>query len=433
VLAETLGVILYQEQILQVSIALAGFTAGQAESLRRAMSRKRSKEAIAKLKEQFIKGCLGNGVSEQTAETVFRKIQGFAEFGFPKAHAAAFGLLAYQTAWLRTYYPAEFLCALFNAQPMGFYGPHVLVNDGKRHGVEVLPPNINSSGADCTLEPVSGDAGEHAAFIEGAASSAPTGDGAQQAAPLPDVGFAVRIGLRYVAGLSEATAKEVEEERERRGEFRSLFDFLERTRLKREPIENLIACGAFDSFGLERRELLWQLGLLYRSDGRNAVERQLALPLPTEQDMPGRAGFALPAMTDWDRMAADYAVLGLSPGSHPMAFLRSQFHEGVVPSRMLESLADGAAVEVAGLVVCRQRPGTAKGFVFLVVEDEFGLVNVIVKPDLYQRQRSLVRTEPFVMVRGELQKRDGTVNLLAESFSAPRLAAGVAPAAHNFG
>ena len=149
-LAETLGVILYQEQILQVSMALAGFTAGQAESLRRAMSRKRSKEAIAKLKEQFIEGCLGKGVSREVAETVFRKIQGFAEFGFPKAHAAAFGLLAYQTAWLRTYYPAEFLCALFNAQPMGFYGPHVLVNDGKRHGVEVLPPDINLSGANCT-------------------------------------------------------------------------------------------------------------------------------------------------------------------------------------------------------------------------------------------------------------------------------------------
>jgi error-prone DNA polymerase len=393
VLAETLGVILYQEQILQVSIALAGFTAGQAESLRRAMSRKRSKEAIAKLKEQFIEGCLANGVSSQVAETVFRKIQGFAEFGFPKAHAAAFGLLAYQTAWLRTYYPAEYLCALFNAQPMGFHGPHVLVNDGKRHGVEVLPPDVNRSGANCTME-----------------------------------GEAVRVGLRYVQGLSEATAREVEEERERNGPFRSLFDLLERTRLKREAIENLVACGAFDGFGLERRELLWQLGLLYRSDGRSGVERQLALPLPTEQDM-----VELSAMTAWDRMAADYAVLGLSPGSHPLAFLRSQLHEGVVPSRMLESLEDGTPVEVAGLVVCRQRPGTAKGFVFLVLEDEFGLVNVIVKPDLYQRQRLTVRTEPFVVVRGELQRRDGTVNLVAESFRALQAADSLAPQAHNFG
>jgi error-prone DNA polymerase len=393
VLRETLGVILFQEQVLQVAMALAGFTAGQAESLRRAMSRKRSKEAIAKLKEQFVEGCLGNGVSKEIAETVFRKIQGFAEFGFPKAHAAAFGLLAYQTAWLRTYYPAEYLCALFNAQPMGFYGPHVLVNDGKRHGVEVLPPDINRSGANCTVED-----------------------------------DAVRVGVRYVLGLSEATAQEVEAERERSGEFRSLFDFLQRTRLKRETIENLIVCGAFDGFGLERRELVWQLGLLYRSDGRNGRERQLALPLSTEQDM-----VELQPMTDWDCMAADYAVLGLSPNRHPMASLRPQLHEGIVPSRMLESLADGAAVELAGLVVCRQRPGTAKGFVFLVLEDEVGLANVIVKPDLYQRQRSLVRTEPFVVVRGELQRRDGTLNLLAESFSPLRLGAGVAPEAHNFG
>ena len=190
VLKETLGVILFQEQVLQVAMALAGFTAGQAESLRRAMGRKRSREAIDKLKEQFIEGCLRNGVSQDVAEGVFGKIAGFAEFGFPKAHAAAFGLLAYQTAWLRTYYPAEFLCALINAQPMGFYGPHVVVNDGKRHNVEALPSNINLSGANCTVE-----------------------------------GDAVRIGLRYVKGLSQQTAQEVEEERERNGAFRSLFDW----------------------------------------------------------------------------------------------------------------------------------------------------------------------------------------------------------------
>lgn len=244
-------------------------------------------------------------------------------------------------------------------------------------------------------------------------------------------GLAVRVGLRYVKGLSETTAREVEEERDRGGEFRSLFDLLERTRLKREAIENLIACGAFDGFGLERRELLWQLGLLYRSDGRNGRQRQLALPFPTEQDM-----VQLAPMTDWDRMVADYAVLGLSPIYHPMGFLRSSAlggHEGVVASPMLGSLPDGSPVEIAGLVVCRQRPGTAKGFVFLVLEDEFGLVNVIVKPDLYDRQRSLVRTEPFVIVRGELQRRDGTLNVMADSLASIEGVASVAPDAHNFG
>ncbi len=241
-------------------------------------------------------------------------------------------------------------------------------------------------------------------------------------------GLAVRIGLRYVKGLSETTAREVEEERRRNGPFQALFDFLERTRLKREAVENLIACGAFDRFGLERRELLWQLGLLYRSDGRNAAERQLALALPTEQDM-----VRLPAMTDWDRMVADYAVLGLSPDHHPMAFLRPRLHEGIVPSRMLESLPDDAPVEVVGLVVCRQRPSTAKGFVFLVLEDEFGLVNVVVKPDLYERQRPFVLAEPFIIVRGELQRRDGTLNVMADRFTPLRADGALAPEAHNFG
>jgi error-prone DNA polymerase len=239
---------------------------------------------------------------------------------------------------------------------------------------------------------------------------------------------AVRIGLRYVRALSVDTAREIEQERHRGGDFRSLFDFLKRTRLKREAIENLIACGAFDSFGLERRELIWQLGLIYRPEGRNADQRQLALSLPTKQDM-----VDLPSMSDWDRMLADYTILGLSSGRHPMSFLRPRLHEGVVTSRMIGSLADGTALEVAGLVVCRQRPGTAKGFVFLVLEDEFGLVNVIVKPDLYERQRALVRSEPFVTVRGQLQRRDGITNLMAQSFASMPVGGGLAPASHNFG
>src|SRR5437867_1756926 len=338
VLAETLGVILYQEQVLQTSMALAGFSAGQAESLRRAMSRKRSHQAIEQLREQFMEGCRTNGVPKGAAESAFRKIEGFAEFGFPKAHAAAFGLLAYQTAWLRAYYPAEFLCALFNAQPMGFYAPHVLVWDGRRHGVGVLPPDINKSGANCTLEEISGEQPD----------SPPSADGELSTSNFQlSTGPAVRIGLRYVRGLSEKKgAKEIEDERAGGGEFRSLFDFLERTRMKREQVENLVACGAFDGFGLERRELLWQLGLLYRSEGRNAGQRQLALALHTEQDM-----VTLPPMSDWDRMRADYLVLGLTPGRHPMSFLRPRLNEGMATSRMLESLADGAQIEVAWLVV----------------------------------------------------------------------------------
>jgi error-prone DNA polymerase len=499
-LKETLGVILYQEQVLQAAMAVAGFSAGQAESLRRAMSRKRSKEAIGQLKQQFVEGCLANNVSAQTAESVFHKIQGFAEFGFPKAHAAAFGLLAYQTAWLRTYYPAESLCALFNAQPMGFYAPHVLVNDGKRHDVRVLPPDINRS-ANCTIEPLDPDAdvgAQHAAPGEGAgwptnhqplstnsplaaersptpykpqpaigtpppplhdfrqrshraspaaetwSNTSPTSDSgveASLAAPVEGPGlstvhyplsasFAVRIGLRYTKGLSLDSASEIEDERLTRGDYRSLFDFIERTSLKREAIENLIAGGAFDTFGLERRELIWQLGLVYRSKGRSGRQRQLALPLPIEQDS---AGVELRPMTDWERMKADYVTLGLSPRYHPMALLRPRLTEAMIATNMVESLSDGATTEVAGLVVCRQRPGTASGFVFMVLEDEFGLVNVVVKPQLYEAQRDIVRSEPFVVAKGEIQRRDGVTNLIVESFACLDVGGGISPPAHNFG
>jgi len=286
---------------------------------------------------------------------------------------------------------------------MGFYAPHVLINDGKRHDVQVLPPDVNRSGANCSIEDVATDT----------------------AAP----GLSVRVGLRYVRGLSERTAPELEMARRETGDFRSLFDFLERTRAKREAVENLIACGAFDEFGLERRELLWQLGLVYRPEGRNAAQqRQLALPLPTEQDM-----VRLTPMTEWERMRADYLILGMSPNYHPMSFLRPRLHEGVIATHMVESIPDGQQIDIAGLVVCRQQPGTAKGFVFMVLEDEFGLVNVIVKPDIYEKQRQVVRGEPFVIARGEIQRRDGITNLMVESFAPLPVGEGLSPPAHNFG
>ena len=421
VLGETLGVILFQEQVLQTAMALSGFTAGQAESLRRAMSRKRSQSAIEKLKDEFLAGALANGATREAAESVYQKIAGFAAFGFPKSHAAAFGLLAYQTAWLRVYYPAESLCALFNAQPMGFYGPHVLLNDGKRHGIEVLPPDVNRSSADCSIEPIPSLVTEPFQAWSASRLESLGYKGRGQ-------GLAVRIGLRYVRGLSRETALPVEAERRKNGEFRSLFDFLERTHVKREAVENLIACGAFDAFGLERRELLWQLGLIYRSEGRNTEQRQLALALPTGQDM-----VPLRPMTDWDRMAADYSTLGMSPAYHPMSFLRSGLHEAIVPTHMLGSLPHGAPVELAGMVVVRQQPGSAKGFVFLLIEDEFGLANVIVRPDLYEAQRSLVRSAPFVIVHGTLELRDGTTNIAAKHFTELAVPGGLAPDAHNFG
>ncbi|MGA7669454.1 MAG: error-prone DNA polymerase [Nitrolancea sp.] len=376
ILEETLGVILYQEQVLEVSMALAGFSAGQAEGLRRAMSRKRSHDAMAFFWTRFRDGALERGVPRETAREVFRKLLGFAEYGFPKSHSAAFAVLAYQSAWLKQYHPAEFACALFNNQPMGFYPPHVLTNDAKRHGVRVLPPDINSSNARCTVE-----------------------------------GNAVRIGLAFVDGLGEDVALAIQQERAEHGDFRSLADFVRRLPIRKESAESLCVVGSFDCFGLARREALWQLGLFIpaRRHGRKEeTASQLSLALPVEQDM-----VVLPPMSPWEQMAADYHTLKLSPHYHPMGLLRSHLPEEIVTTEQLETMRDGTEIRIAGLVVCRQRPGTAKGITFLLLEDERGLVNVIIFPQLYEEQRLLVRAEPFLVVEGRLQSRHNTINVIA--------------------
>ncbi|MCL5676313.1 MAG: error-prone DNA polymerase, partial [Firmicutes bacterium] len=306
----------------------------------------------------------------------------FSEFGFPKSHSAAFAVLAFQSAWLRHNYPAEYYTALLNNQPMGFYPPHVLVHDAQRRGVAVLPVDINRSRARCSVESGS-----------------------------------VRVGLVYVRALGLEAAEAVEAERARNGPFTSLGDFARRVRLRPEAMENLIRVGALDAFGHGRRELLWQLGLLHldipiHKQGK-VVACQLVLPLATEQDM-----VPLPEMQPWEKMAADYTVLEMSPGYHPIGLLRPRLKAAktlppIVPIRRLASMEDGADVRVAGLVVTRQQPGTAKGFVFLLLEDETGVANVIVKPGFYQAHRALVRAEPMLLMRGKVQRRDGILNLVA--------------------
>lgn len=386
VLRDTLGVILFQDQVLEVAMVLAGFTAGQAESLRRAMSRRRSREAMDAHWPEFRNGALANDVPEKTARIVFQKLLGFSEFGFPRSHAMAFARLAYESAWLRHYYPAEYYCALFNNQPMGFYSPGVLTGDAKRHGIAVLAPDVNQSGVRCTVK-------NDAAF---------------------------RLGLSGVREVSCAAAERVVAARAG-VPFRSLFDFVQRTGLHRAGIENLILAGAFDDFGLERRELLWQLGLFAgvelrrrtKEEASTHLERQLALPLPVDGDM-----VALQPMSDWERLVADHHTLEFSPTMHPLRLLRRQLGEGVHTSRHVERLPYDAAVRIAGLVVCRQRPVTAKGVLFLLLEDEFGLTNVVVHRRLYDQQRLVIRTEPFVLVEGTLQRRGSTVNVLAHAFQA---------------
>jgi error-prone DNA polymerase len=377
-LRSTLGVVVFQDQVLEVAIALAGFSVGEAEGLRRAMSRKRSHDALEAYRERFVAGALQKGVDRKTADLVYDKLVGFSGFGFPKSHAAAFGLLAYQSAWLRHHHPAEFLCALLNAQPMGFYPPATLVRDGQRRGVETRPPDVNVSSAKCTVE-----------------------DGA------------VRIGVDYVNGIGEAEAEAVVEERERDGPFESVRDLAQRTHLSEHGLETLIVSGACDCFELPRRQLLWQLGLVPRSQsvpGSGGEEKQLALPLD-----PTAATPELPEPTVWERMLADYRTTNLSVGVHPMELLRTHLPAGVISSRDLEQAPDRAQVSIAGMAVARQRPATANGVVFMLIEDEFGAVNLIVPPSVYDKHRAIVRGEPLILARGRFERIERNQNVLVRS------------------
>ncbi|MFC1659871.1 DNA polymerase III subunit alpha [Gemmatimonadota bacterium] len=394
-LGETLGVIIYQDQVLKVCKALAGFSDGQAEGLRRAMSRKRSKEAMSAYEDAFLEGAMANGVPEEVAKKVFLQVVGFSEFGFPKSHAAAFGLLAYQSAWLRHYYPTEYYVGLFNNQPMGFYSLDALGRDARRHGIETLLPHVNRSGVRCTAE-----------------------------------GKDLRIGLGFVRGWGEEIAERVVAERGKNGPFRSLLDFLRRTPavLKRPAIENLIWVGGFDDFGLTRRELLWQVGLWLgpetdpdRTGGRED-HAQVEMELPDAY-----AGLPFGGMDPEEQMVAEYRMLRFSASLHPLVLIKDQLPEGTISSGRFKDLPQGATVQLAGIVVARQRPQTAKGFVFVLFEDEDGPVNVIVKPKIYERDRTIIRMEPFVAVRGRLQKDGETTNVIAFEVKALRLGGGVRP------
>ncbi len=394
-LGETLGVILYQDQVLQVCQALAGFTSGQAEALRRAMSRRRSRELMGGFWEEFRAGAAARGVPEATAEKVFTQVIAFSEFGFPKSHAAAFGLLAYQSAWLRHYHPVEYYTGLFNNQPMGFYSLDALGRDAQRNGVAVRLPDVNRSDVWCTVEP-----GEPRGHAPGS----------------------LRVGLGFVRHWSEETATAAVAEREQHGPYRSVGDFVRRAppALKRTAIEALMWVGGCDGFGLTRRELLWQVGLWLppkaerSGDGRGRRQLELALSHPHEQ-------LPFGGLDATERLLAEYATLGFSASGHPLSLVRGALPPGLTPSDRLSELETGTRCQVAGLVVARQRPETAKGFVFVLLEDEGGMSNVIVRPDVYERCRAAVRGEPFLWIRGKLVKDDGTVNVIAEDVEGLKL------------
>ena len=380
VLSDTLGAIVFQEQVLQVAMALAGFSASEAEGLRRAMSRKRSEAALRAYRDRFLEGAVERGVDAALAERVFGQILGFSGFGFPKAHAVAFGLLAYQSTWLRVHYGPEFLCSLLNEQPMGFYPPDALVHEAQRKGVEILGPDVNRSRVDCVVEE----------------------------------SLAVRVGLGYVEGLRETDAEAVVEERERGGDYLEAGELASRSGIGRDGLERLAWASACDSLrdgaslasAFTRREALWELGAA--SGGRRVpAGTQLALPLgaPAAPD--------LRTQTPWERLLADYASTGMTLGDHPMSLLREELGEGVLTSAALWKTGDGSAVTAAGMVIARQRPATARGVTFMLLEDEEGVVNVIVPPPVYERHRLEVRTAAFLIVKGKLERREGVQNLVA--------------------
>jgi error-prone DNA polymerase len=382
VLAETLGTIIFQDQVLEVAIAFAGFSVGEAEGLRRAMSRKRSDAAIEAYHRRFVAGAVGkHGVDEQTAERVFEMVKGFSGFGFPKAHGAAFGLLAYQSTWLRVHHSAELLCSLLNEQPMGFYPPDALVHEAQRRRIEAVAPDVNESGAECDID------------------------------VLDPAHPRVRIGLGYVRGVREQEVRALVGSREQGGRFRSLSDLASRAGAGAPSLELLAWSGACDSLVEgDRRVALWQLGVA--APGRSVPGgTQLALPL----DLP--APPKLRELTRWEAMLADYSSIGLTAGSHPMALLRGRMPAGVITSRDLETLRHGSRVQVGGMVVARQRPGTANGIVFILLEDEYGVINLIVPPQIYERQRLIVRTEPLMLAAGKLEKfaaAGGAINILVD-------------------
>ena len=400
-LRETLGTIIFQDQVLEVAMAVAGFSIGEAEGLRRALSRKRSEAAIEAFRGRFVEGAMGKGLDERLAHEIYDKVRGFAGFGFPKSHSAAFALLAYQSAWLRHHHPGEFLCALLNEQPMGFYPPASLVRDAQRRGVEVRPPDVNRSGVKARME-----------------------DGA------------VRVGLNYVAHVSDDDAAAVVAAQP----VADVRELAQRTELSQDTLESLVASGACDCFGRPRRVLLWELGLVPQAEsvpGSRGNERQLALPLDPTVETP-----ALREQTEWERMLADYRTTSLSVGVHPLELLRPHLPEGVLSSAELERCRDGRRVRVAGMAVARQRPSTAKGVVFMLLEDEAGQMNLIVPPPVYERYRALVRGEPLLLAHGRFERRDRNMNVLVDKVeSLGPLAREVAeisvgeslPRAHHFG
>jgi error-prone DNA polymerase len=406
VLEETLGTIVFQEQVIEVAMALSGFSSSEAEGLRRAMSRKRSEEAIAEHRRRFLAGGAANGVSEEVAERVWSQIQGFSGFGFPKAHSAAFGLLAYQSAWLRIHYGPEFLCSLLNEQPMGFYPPDSLVHEAQRRGIRVASVDANRSRVLCHVEfpqtrgrrdenrPMRPEIGPSAEEVRG--------------------GLQVRIGLGYVKGVKTEEMEALVAERERGGLYKGIAELASRSGASLPSLERLAWAGALDSIPADseddRREAVWRVGVTGAGRLRGSgTQLALAMEPPEPPE--------LEPLGEWGKLIADYRSTGMTVEKHPMKLLRPGLDPKLARTSDLERIDHGSTIEVAGMVTARQRPETANGITFLLLEDERGSVNLVVPPPVFDRRRPLVRSAPLLRARGRLERREGTINVVVDDLA----------------
>jgi len=409
VLKDTLGAIVFQDQVIEVAMAFAGFSAGEAEGLRRAMSRKRSEAAMRSYEQRFVAGAVARGVDGAVAQRVYGQIVGFSGFGFPKSHSAAFGLLAYQSTWLRVHYGPEFLAALMNEQPMGFYPSDALVHEAQRRGIEVRPPCVVAGAVECRVETLPAAIARPAPGLRCSASGA------------------VRVGLGYVNGVRDAEVGALVAERDQGGgPYRTVADLAARSGASAGTLERLAWAGACDALvgGPEegrRRQALWLLGVAapgvpvgVRKQGGGSGVRAKSSPIGTQLALPLDLHDA-PALRDldaWDRLLADYGSTGVTIHEHPLELMRPELPGETLTSAELEHARPGSAVRVAGLVVARQRPATAKGVTFMLLEDEHGTLNLIVPPPVHERCRLAVRGEALVIADGRLERREGVTNVL---------------------
>jgi error-prone DNA polymerase len=400
VLARTLGIPLFQEQAMRLAVVAAGFTPGEADELRRVMTHRRSHERLAAMKTRLVAGMAERRIPAADAEKIFAHLLGFAGYGFPESHAASFALLVYASAWLKCYHPAVFAAALINSQPMGFYAPHTLVEDAKRHGVGVRGVDVERSGWETSLE--------------GTAPGRPPGPGEPPA---------IRLGLHLVQGLPREVGQAVVAAR-RDGPFGTVTALCLRAGLSRAWATRLAEAGALSGLEPERREAVWATMALPAKPDTGDLFAGLAPSEPAAHLDP--AGSA-------ELVQGDYATTGLSVRGHPMALVRPTLAGGRVRTASeLSRLDDRAPVEVAGLVIVRQQPETAHGIVFVSLEDETGIANLVVMPDVYERFRPVVRGSPFLLARGRVERNGRVVNVRVEALAPLAFAPTVGERARNF-